>query len=567
MRKCSQFHSLLVSLLASAAIVPCDAEFRHFEGPIEAASNFIHYSEGYIVTPGYVDISNLVFETADNGKPTKIFEGKERDKDDGEDFVDDVIVEGEGDAEGDDEGGRQRFLNEDIGGESTYVDIVLFHEPPDCANTRLGCDWPDLGVGASDGTGNLRWCCVGDAKSLELCDGGPQQEGRLIIDPAKFKGQHRFLSVPRSGNWKSSVESGTLNLKSGVEQSEEGAGKYILVVTNCNDINGRDLLVTGEYTMKSVHGYLPGNLFKEMYFYAIVTICYLLIFTWYGLKMSIHRDEIIQVQQWMMGTIFIGLLEVFFKMGDLWVWNVDGNRFWFTLYTSILAGVLKRAISRCLVLMLCLGWGVTCADLGEKIGKIVTLGVIYAVSSAARDMLYVFTVTENEVLTTTTENEIMDVMDIILLITSFIDVLFYWWIFNAISGTMAFLEGMNQSRKLKRYLRLRLYLLLSVLFVVVWTVFSIVDRLNEVRIVNEEENGWVLEAVWEINYLVLLFASALLWVPEAGAKEYAYVMELSAIGDDLEFDTNIGSPENDNEGASDSNVFSDTKPELAGELS
>lgn len=552
--KSLQLDSFVVALLAAAAIVPSDAEVRHFEGPIDAASNYIHYSEGYIVTPGYVDISNLVFETVDDGTtPTNAFSEKNPDwGDDGEvfaedyeDFDDDDVPEEDDDFEfNDDEGGSSRLLDEDVGaGESTFVDIVLFHEPPECANTRLGCDWPDLGVGASDDTGNLRWCCSDDAPALELCDGGPKQEGRLIIDPAKFKGQHRFLSVPRSGDWRSSVESGTLNLKSG----EDGAGKYVLVVTNCNDVNGRDLTVTGEYTMKSAHGYLPGNLFKEMYFYAIVTICYLLILVGYGLKMSIHRDEIIQVQKWMIGTILIGLFEVFFKTGDLWVWNVDGDRFWFTLYTSILAGVSKRAISRCLVLMLCLGWGVTCDDLGDKMGKIVTLGVIYAVSSAARDVLYVFAVTENEILTTGTENEIMDIMDVMLLITSFIDVIFYWWIFTAMSGTMGYLEGMNQGRKLQRYLRLRLYLLLSVFFVVVWTVFGIVDRLNEVRIINEEENGWVLEAVWEINYLVLLFASALLWMPEAGAKEYAYVMELSAIGDDLEFDTNIGGPDSDDE--------------------
>ena len=39
------------------------AEIRSFEGSVEAAAGFIHYSEGFIVSPGYVDISNLVFST------------------------------------------------------------------------------------------------------------------------------------------------------------------------------------------------------------------------------------------------------------------------------------------------------------------------------------------------------------------------------------------------------------------------------------------------------------------------------------------------------------------------
>ena len=42
------------------------AEIRSFDGPIEAAASYIHYSEGFIATPGYVDIGNLVFSTIDD---------------------------------------------------------------------------------------------------------------------------------------------------------------------------------------------------------------------------------------------------------------------------------------------------------------------------------------------------------------------------------------------------------------------------------------------------------------------------------------------------------------------
>ena len=338
-----------------------------------------------------------------------------------------------------------------------------------------------------------------------------------------------------------------------------GTGKYVLVVSNCNDIIGRNLTVSGDYIWKSVHGYLPGNLFGEMYFFSALTIFYAILLAWYGIKMSIHRDEIIPIQKWMVGTIGIGLLEVFFKAGDLWVWNVDGERFWFSLYTGVILGVCKRAISRCLVVMLCLGWGVTCDTLGDKMAKVVTLGVAYAGVSAARDVMTVLAITENEVLSTETENSLLDAVTLLTFITAFIDVTFYLWIFDALNSTMQYLEDMNQSRKLKRYLRLRLILLLSVLFAVVWTVFGIVDSYNDQRIINEEVNGWVLSAVWEFNYLLVLVGLACLWAPEAGAKEYAYVMELSQLGNDLEFETSIDGPESDDEGgdASGSGAFSD----------
>ncbi|KAL7545558.1 hypothetical protein ACHAWF_008908 [Thalassiosira exigua] len=483
---------------AAAALLPpgAVAEFRRFDGPIHAASNYIHYSEGYVVTPGFID----------------------------------------------------------------FVDIVVFHEPPSCTNTRLGCDWTELGVGANDGVGNLRWCCSDDASSLGLC-GGPEQEGRLIVDKQKFTGHHSSLAVAPSGKWKRAAKYGMFDLK---EVAEVGTGKYVLVVSNCNDEMGRNLTVSGRYVFKSAHGYLPGNLFGEMYFFSAVTILYLILFAWYAIKMSIYRDEIIPIQQWVLVTIGIGLLEVFFKAGDLWVWNVDGDRFWFSLYTGVVIGVLKRAISRCLVLMLCLGWGVTCDTLGDKMARVVAMGIAYAGTSTARDVMTVLAITENEVLSNETENDIWDVVTILTFVTAFIDVSFYLWIFDALSGTMKYLEDMNQSRKLKRYLRLRMILLLSVLFAVVWTVFGIVDAKNDQRIINEEVNGWVLSAVWEVNYLVVLGCLSCLWAPEAGAKEYAYVMELSQIGNDLEFDTTmVDGPESDDEGGEPgSGGFTDAEPKL-----
>ena len=421
--------------------------------------------------------------------------------------------------------------------------ILYVIQPSNCANTRYGCDWTDLGVGASDTTGNLRWCCSDDASALGLCSGGPSQEGRLIIDSAKFSGQHKSLMVPSEGDWKRKVDEGMFELK-----GEQGSsGKYVLIIANCNDAMGRDLIVSGQYTWSSVHGYLPGNLFGEMYFFFIIFGFYTILFVFYMCKMSVYLDAIIPIQKWVLATIAIGLLEVFFKAGDLWVWNVDGDRFWFSLYTGVVVGTLKRAISRCLVLMLCLGWGVTCDTLGAKLKKVVLLGILYAGTSAARDVMTVLAITENQILSVNEETEILDVVTILTFCTAIFDVTFYLWIFDALNGTMQYLESMNQAMKLKRYLRLRLILLISVLFAIVWTVFGIVDSYNEQRMVTEEDNGWVPNAVWEINYLVMLIGLSCLWAPEAGAKEYAYVMELPALGgDDLEFDTNIvDSPDDD----------------------
>lgn len=538
------------------AVVPAQAEFRRFDGDIQAASNYIHYSEGYVVAPGYVDISNLVFVASTDVDGTK--ELGQSSIDGGGSLVDNGYTQNEvldwddddtGNLEAgttddhnvdDGGGGGGRWLVDNVETGATFVDIVIFHEPPSCANTYLGCDWSDLGVGGNDGVGNLRWCCSGDAITLSLCTGGPKQEGRLIINH-QFQGEHVVLPVPALGKWEKRVTSGYFDLK---KTGDQGTGKYIMLVANCNEKKGRNLTVSGQYVWKSVHGYLPGNLFGEMHFFSLLVILYVILIAWYGLKMSIHGDAIILIQKCILATIGIGLLEAFFKAGDLWVWNVDGDRFWFTLYTGVIVGVLKRAISRVLVVMLCLGLGVTCDSLGGKMKKVVMLGIAYACASVARDVMTVLAITENEVLSTTAETELLDVVVLLSFITAFIDVCFYLWIFGALNETMKYLEDLNQSLKLRRYLRLRMILLLSALFALVWTVFGIVDSYNDQRIINEEVNGWVLTAVWELSYLFALVGISCLWAPEAGAKEYAYMQELT--GNDLEL-TNVDGPDSDDE--------------------
>jgi len=94
-----------------------------------------------------------------------------------------------------------------------------------------------------------------------------------------------------------------------------------------------------------------------------------------------------------------------------------------------------------------------------------------------------------------------------------------------------YLENMNQMRKLGRYLRLRTIYLYAILFAVVLVVFSLVNMYDEDGIVREEHE-WIVESAFEVNYLFVLVGVSVLWRPNPSAKEYAYAMELPAMGAD-----------------------------------
>lgn len=169
---------------------------------------------------------------------------------------------------------------------------------------------------------------------------------------------------------------------------------------------------------------------------------------------------------------------------------------------GVIVGVLKRGISRCLVVMVAMGWGVIRDDLGDVMKKINFLGGLYVVVSLVRDIITVVAYTEVQVMSQEEEDELFDVVTILTLVIAFIDVIFYLWIIDSLNATMEYLESMSQMSKLLRYLRLRCILLFSILFAVVWSVFGIVDSYDE-GIVDQEQE-------WCVCYLYPCFVARIL---------------------------------------------------------
>ena len=347
----------LFLLVASLPLV-VHSEIRDFEVILKPDSKVVHYSEGYLVAPGYIDLSDLKFSTLtdvpyDQFEPTDIDDDAEYP-----DQVDDAVEQegnndddkqgaenddmagddntaagtdapaGDGSAsiapagnEPGDGGGRSRSL---VGSGVTQLDIAILHLPGECANTRSGCDWTELGIGARSEEGDVRWCCSTDAVELGLCEGGPKY-GSLIVNQTLFKGNnHRYVEIPPTGKMVDGVRYGKI-------EEPNDSGRYIVVLANCND-QGREVLVTGSTVWKSRHGYLPGELFGFMYFYLVVTIAYFVLMGTYGFSMKMNEDSRIPLEKWIFGTIIMGLLETFFRTGAFFVWNEDGQQLMVAVY-------------------------------------------------------------------------------------------------------------------------------------------------------------------------------------------------------------------------------------------
>ena len=63
---------MLRSILFLFVSLAVQAEIREFNGLIEADSTYIHYSEGYIIAPGFIDLSQLSFSTVENAGEVRV---------------------------------------------------------------------------------------------------------------------------------------------------------------------------------------------------------------------------------------------------------------------------------------------------------------------------------------------------------------------------------------------------------------------------------------------------------------------------------------------------------------
>jgi Lung seven transmembrane receptor len=420
------------------------------------------------------------------------------------------------------------------------IEIVLFLVPEECRNDVWGvCDWSTLGVGIHDDEmqGGISYCCSQDTADRGLCS--VDQVGTLIVDDDKLDGEHRKVSVPSSTEMEF-----VMNDDDAIFEIQY-TGNYVMILANCNDY-GMDVIATGDMTWVSVGGYLPGDEFGLMYFYAALACAYIVLALWYYCGMKRYQDAAIQIQKFILATIMLGLLEASFRGLDLYVWNMYGKRSDGVMYAALTLGVLKRGISRCLAVMVAMGWGVVRDSLGRTLCQIVILGLVYSGLTLARDYL-VLAAEKVELVNLTEEEELLDLALILTPLIIFVNVVFYFWIITSLNSTTDYLRNMNQSSKLRRHLRLRCLIITSLVIVGVWLIFSIVQVFTNTL---TQEWAWVLEAVMHVNYLFILVGVSILWRPNSHAKDYAMQMELSPDADDgneLELSSNVPSAISDDD--------------------
>ena len=258
--------------------------------------------------------------------------------------------------------------------------------------------------------------------------------------------------------------------------------------------------------------------------------CFILFINFW-LSVCYDSDQLISIHYWISGVLALGMLETTVTFAHYLHWNDVGRPAISVAMTSLILGTSKRAISRIVVQLVSLGYGVVRPSVGEDMNRVLILGSSYLFLS----LLYGFSTTSS------TSNKVVDnssaqLLTLIVLLLAAIDTTFYVWTLSSISNLLITLAARKQATKYLLYRNFRTVLLTSVFFTCVWAIYgSIFVYDTSYDSSSNWEYKWTIDALWEITYFCVFVAIAFLWAPSSNSQKYAYSIELSQLDHDEEY--------------------------------
>lgn len=207
-------------------------------------------------------------------------------------------------------------------------------------------------------------------------------------------------------------------------------GMYYLYFVICDpDLVGT--LIKGRTVWRNPDGYLPGKMAPLMTFFGIMSLAYLVLGLGWFLRFVKYWKNIIHLHYHITAVIALGMCEMALWYYEYSNFNSTGTRpmdvtLWAVTFTAV-----KKTLSRLLLLVVCMGYGVVKPTLGGITSKILLLGAAYFIASESYELV----------------QHLGNINDFsgktalfLLLPLTFLDTSFILWIFSSLSKTLEQLQ-------------------------------------------------------------------------------------------------------------------------------
>ncbi|KAJ7961070.1 Transmembrane protein like [Quillaja saponaria] len=295
-------------------------------------------------------------------------------------------------------------------------------------------------------------------------------------------------------------------------------GMYYLYFMFC-DPQLTGTIIKGRTMWRNPNGYLPGKMAPLMTFYGLMSLAYLILgLVWFLRFVQFWRD-IIQLHYHITAVIALGMCEMAVWYFEYVNFNSTGSRpmnitLWAVTFSSV-----KKTLSRLLLLVVSMGFGVVKPTLGGITSRVLLLGLVYFVASEALELVEHL----GNINDFSGKTKLVLVLPVV-----FLDSCFILWIFSSLSKTLEKLQIRRNMAKLELYRKftntLAVFVLLSIAWIGFELYFNATDPLSELW-----QIAWIIPAFWSLLAYSILVVICVLWAPSRNPTRYAYLEEA---GDD-----------------------------------
>jgi len=325
-----------------------------------------------------------------------------------------------------------------------------------------------------------------------------RNSGQTLEDVNVYRHQLRFGSKEPDGKYK---------MKQG--------GVYYLVLSNCGTFD--EATVSGDVVVKHAHGFLPSNEYSKMPFYGVLSMVGCGLFLLWLLLCVRWWTELFNIHLCIAAASGLAVMESLMWYAFLMDWNGRGIHSEFMFAAAVIISVTRSTLSYMLVLLACLGWGVTKPILdGSTLCRISLLSIIYIVLNVIREIVLAYSHTQ------------AIPIHFVLLCLVPVSVMnggIFYWIFAALTGLMETLESQGQTAKLTVFKKLWWILLMAIFFavgVLMAQVFIFSRDFPE-----RWEQQWLFtDGAPQVGYNFVLAAIMVLWAPNEDSQRFAYSAQI-----------------------------------------
>ncbi|XP_057455672.1 uncharacterized protein LOC130746906 [Lotus japonicus] len=348
-------------------------------------------------------------------------------------------------------------------------------------------------------------CCNPELSKDQNCNLG---EVIIQMNPENPQFPKRIKTYFQGTNDQTHMETQTLEINA--------TGMYYLYFMFC-DPTLQGTTITGRTVWRNPGGYLPGKMAPLMTLYGFMSLAYLLLgLVWFLRFVQLWKD-IIHVHYHITAVIGLGMCEMAVWYFEYANFNATGTRpmgitLWAVTFTSV-----KKTLSRLLLLVVSMGYGVVRPTLGAKgvASRVLLLGLLYFVAAEALELVEHL----GNINDFSGKTKLLLVLPVVCL-----DSCFILWIFSSLSRTLEKLQTRRNLAKLELYRKFTNTLAVSVLLSIAWIGFELyfnaTDPLSELW-----QIAWVIPAFWSLLSYALLVVICILWAPSKNPTRYAYLEE------------------------------------------